>query len=215
MAMTETKPEAQQDPWEAITAGRRRPFTRGMPKGRARIAVLGGGAALLAAALTTGITGLVLDDARTDASNALQKAVTAAQPRTDLSVQLTQVLRGDAPLEQAAIDRVIAARNKVLVNDPGQDGGSRGFSRYVTAEADLGSSLEALVKVARTHPKLKDAAPFTDLTKQLDAATPGIAEATTAYNDASARYNGIRESFPGSVVAPMLGHGEPWLALWP
>lgn len=215
MESTGTKP-APLDPWDAITTPRKRLLGPWLPKpGRTRTAVLAAGTALLAAALTTGITGLVLESARSDAADALQKAVTAAQPRTDLSVQLTQVLLTDAPLERNTIDRVISARNKVTVNSPGKDGSGQTFDRYAGAEADLAGSLTELVKVAQTHPKLKTAATFTDLVKQLDGATPAISDADAAYNAAAGRYNGIRDTFPGNIVAPLLGHGTPWGTLAP
>lgn len=215
MALTDAKPAAL-DPWDAISTPSRRKHLPRLPKpGPGRTAALAVAGVLLAAGLTAWFTGMELAGARSDAGDALEKAVAAAQPRTDLSVQLTQVLLTDAPLERGAIDQVISARNKVMVNNPGTDGSGRNFSRYAGAEADLAASLDHLVKVAQTHPKLKTAAAFTDLVKQLDAAAPGITEATSAYNAAAGRYNDVRDVFPANVLAPLLGHEAPFGALTP
>lgn len=218
MASTTSTPETSTpetiDPWEAITT----PATAGNPKRlrlpqarSTKLALAAAAALLVASGITTGATWVCLEVARHDAGVALQKSVAAVQPQVDLAPKLITALRNDAPLEKGIINDAVLARNGIAVYDPGTDGSSQTFDKYAEAESAVSSSLAHLVaKVNQDHPKLVASADFTALVQQLKDQTPAIDEANSAYNKAAHRYNSYRESFPGNLVAPLIGHGEPF-----
>lgn len=210
MASTGSTPETL-DPWDAITtttSSRRRGKSRPVQGRKARIAGLAVAAAVLVSGIGTGATWVCLEVARHDAGNALQKAVSAAQPLVDLAPKMVTALRNDAPLEQPIITDVVMARNGIAVYDPGANGSGETFVKYAEAESAASTSLAQLVDKAHSHPKLAASQDFTALVQQLDGLTPGIDQANTDYNAAAHRYNSFRDSFPGNLIAPLLGHGE-------
>ncbi|HEX9226476.1 MAG TPA: LemA family protein [Arthrobacter sp.] len=208
MASTDTKPAPAdvQDPWEAMTRTRKKRPTR--KQGRITAAALAG--ALLVCGATTGITAVSLHGARTEAGQALSKAVEAYTPRQDIAPVLVGHVNLDPPLERDAMDAVLRDMNKAAVNNPGSDGTGKTFTRYAAAQASLTGSLRTLIETAAKHPGLEASKDFTAARTTLEGAGPGITEAAAAYNDAAGRYNSTRESFPGNMLAPLLGHGKPW-----
>lgn len=202
------------DPWDAITdpAASVKPKRVRIPQARnsRTIALAAAAALLLASGITTGATWVCLEVGRHDAGSALQKAVSASQPQVDLAPKLVTALRNDPPLEQDAINEVVQARNALAVHDPGSDGSSRTFARYADADLAISTSLEHLLARAQEHPTLAASSDFAALVQQLNDMVPGIDGANSAYNQAAHRYNSFRESFPGNLIAPLIGHGEPF-----
>lgn len=213
MTLTDSKTEPL-DPWDAITAPEKRrflPSRLGLQGAKRPQAVMAAAAAvLLASGISTGATWLCLEVARHDAGSALQTAVTTAQPQVDLAPKMVTALRNDPPLEQDTVDEVVLARNALAVHDPGADGSSGTFSQYADADLAISTSLEHLVARAQEHPALVASPDFTALVHQLNDMTPVIDAANADYNEAAQRYNSFRESFPGNLLAPLLGHGEPF-----
>lgn len=213
MASTSSTPDIL-DPWDAITGTtpgkQKRPRTPRAPNSKTA-AVAAAAALLLASGITTGATWVCLEVARHDAGLALEKSVSTVQPQVDLAPKLVTAIRNDAPLEKAIINDAVLARNGIAVYDPGTDGSGETFDKYADAEAATATSLAHLVaKANQDHPKLVASADFKALVQQLNDLTPNIDEANTAYNQAAHRYNSFRESFPGNLVAPLIGHGKPF-----
>jgi hypothetical protein len=176
----------------------------------ARIAVAALAGSLLVCGATTGITAASLQVARNEAGQALSNAVQVYTPREGYATVLAGHVHQDPPLERDALDGVIRDMNKASVNHPGTDGSGKTFARYAAAQASLTGSLRNLIEVAAKHPGLEANEEFTALRTAVEEADPGITEAVSAYNDAAGRYNSARESFPGNVLAPLLGHEKPW-----
>jgi LemA protein len=208
MASTDTKPAPAdiQDPWEAMTRTRKKRPTR--KQGRVTAAVLAG--ALMVCGATAGITAISLQSARNEAGQALSKAVEAYTPRLDIAPVLVSHVNLDPPLERDAMDAVLRDMNKAAVNSPGTDGAGKTFTRYAAAQASLTGSLRTLIDTAAKHPGLEASKDFTAARATLEGTGPGITETVAGYNDAAGRYNSARDSFPGNVLAPLLGHGKPW-----
>ncbi|MET1086890.1 MAG: LemA family protein [Arthrobacter sp.] len=213
MASTDTKPAPDdlQDPWEAMTRARKKRTAR-RP---VQVAAAALAAVLLACGVTTAITAVSLQSAKNEAEHALVKAVEAFKPRQETAPILVSFLYNDPPLEMDVIKAVLRDTNRASANDPGSVGAGKTFTKYATAQSSLTSSLDSLTTTASKHPGLVANKDFTAAAKKLADITPAIADAQTAYNEAAARYNNSRESFPGSVLAPILGHGTPWETFTP
>ena len=208
MASTDTKPAPAdvQDPWEAMTRTRKKRSARR----HAKIAAAALTGALLACGATAGITAAALHGARNEAGQALSRAVEAYTPRQEIAHVLVGLVNLDPPLERDAMDAVLRDMHRASVNNPGTDGTGKTFTRYAAAQASLTGSLRTLIDTAAKHPGLEASKDFTAARTTLEGTGPGITEAAAAYNDAAGRYNSARDSFPGNVLAPLLGHGKPW-----
>ena len=113
--------------------------------------------------------------------------------RSDLVPNLVETVRGFAAHENAALDRVLAARAAaVSTSEP---------AALVQAEAQLGSSLSGLLAVAEGYPDLKAAPVFQQLQSQLAETEDRLAAARRLHNGNVRALNTRIDAFPSSLVA--------------
>jgi LemA protein len=118
--------------------------------------------------------------------------------RHDLVPNLVETVRGFAAHENAALDRVLAARS-AAVDPEGRD-----VPRQLEAESRLSSSLTGLLAVAEGYPALQSAPVFQSLQAQLAETEDRLAAARRLHNGNVRALNTRVESFPSSLVASAL-----------
>lgn len=129
------------------------------------------------------------------------------QRRADLVPNLVNVVKGYAAHEQDVLTRVTEARSRVgtiqatpeLIND------AAAFSKFQSAQTDLGSALSRLMVVAENYPQLKADGLFRDLQAQLEGTENRITVARNRYIQAVQEYNVTVRSFPGNLTALAFG----------
>jgi LemA protein len=113
--------------------------------------------------------------------------------RHDLVPNLVETVRGFAAHENAALERVLAARSAAL-----QEQGGPG---QLQAESRLGSSVNGLLAVAEAYPELQSAPVFQQLQVQLAETEDRLAAARRLHNGNVRSLNTRVDSFPSSLVA--------------
>jgi LemA protein len=129
------------------------------------------------------------------------------QRRADLVPNLVNVVKGYAAHEQDVLTQVTEARSRVgtiqatpeLIND------AAAFSKFQSAQTDLGSALSRLMVVAENYPQLKADSLFRDLQAQLEGTENRITVARNRYIQAVQEYNVTVRSFPSNLTALAFG----------
>jgi LemA protein len=120
--------------------------------------------------------------------------------RHDLIPNLVATVQGYAAHEKTTLDAVISARNSALsANSP---------ASAAVAETGLSGALKNLFALSESYPDLKANQNFQTLQNELADVEDKVAASRRAYNGATARYNGSRESFPAVLFAKSFGFGE-------
>lgn len=118
--------------------------------------------------------------------------------RHDLVPNLVETARGYMEHEHSVLDAVTAARAQAI-------SASNDLAARATTESMLGGTLGRLVAVAEGYPQLRAAENFKVLQEQLTSTENRIAYARQFYNDEVRKYNTSQATFPGNLVAGMLG----------
>lgn len=159
------------------------------------IAIVVGVVVLLGIALISANNNLVSMETKVDA--ALANIDTNLQRRADLIPNLVSTVKGYAAHEQAAIDSVTEAREKLA--------GASTVEEKAAADSALSTALNNLLVVVENYPDLKASANFTQLADELAGTENRIAVARRDYNDAVQSYNAAIRKFPTSLVAGIFG----------
>jgi len=130
------------------------------------------------------------------------------QRRADLVPNLVNTVKGAAAFEQDTLVAVTNARARAtainatpeLVNDP------QAFAKFEAAQAALSSALSKLLVVVEKYPDLKANTGYRDLQAQLEGTENRIAVARNRYIASVQEYNVAIRSFPGNLLAKMLGY---------
>ena len=130
------------------------------------------------------------------------------QRRADLVPNLVNTVKGAAAFEQETLVAVTNARAQAtainatpeLVNDP------QAFAKFEAAQRELSSALSRLLVVVEKYPDLKANTGFRDLQAQLEGTENRIAVARNRYITSVQEYNVTIRSFPGNLLAMMLGY---------
>ena len=120
------------------------------------------------------------------------------QRRADLIPNLVSTVKGYMQYEEKVLNEVTAARAGVM--------GAKTAEEMAAADAALTGSLGRLIAVAENYPTLKSDAHFTELMREIAGSENRIAVARKDYNDAIRDYNVTIGTFPGNIVAGMLGY---------
>jgi len=126
--------------------------------------------------------------------------------RTDLVPNLVEAVKGYAAHERGVLEEVTKRRlGSIAASD---------VQGQAAAERALNGSLGKLMAVAEAYPQLKADKNFLELQKQLAEIEDQIQMARRYYNGAVRNLNISIQSFPGVLVAHLLGfHEEPFFEL--
>ena len=146
--------------------------------------------------------------ARNAFKNAFAQIDVQLTRRYDLIPNLVEIAKGYIKHERETLEAVIQARNaayaglKAAASDPGN---AAAVQKLAGADQLLGGALGRLMAVAEAYPDLKANQTMMQLSEELTSTENKVAFARQAYNDAVMTYNNIREVFPSSLAANMLG----------
>ena len=155
--------------------------------------------ALLAIVLICGI-GLFnsVKSARIEVDAQYGQVENQIQRRADLIPNLVSTVKGYMQYEEKVLTEVTAARTKVT--NPASP------EEMATADQELTGALGRLLAVAENYPTLKSDAHFTELMREIAGSENRIAVARRDYNNAIREYNLTVSTFPGNILAGMMGY---------
>jgi LemA protein len=110
-----------------------------------------------------------------------------------------ETVKGYAAHEKDTFDRVTQARAQAIA--------AGSVAQQSQAENMLTQAVRSLFAVAEAYPELRANQNFLSLQEELSGTETKIAFARQFYNDIVMRYNTMRESFPGNLVADRFGFG--------
>jgi len=119
--------------------------------------------------------------------------------RHDLIPNLIETVKGYASHERGVFDEVTRARADAIA------AGAEPPAERATAETALGGALKSLFAVAEAYPQLQAVQEFKDLSSNLTATEDTLQYARRYYNAQVRDYNTAIASFPGLVLAPLMG----------
>lgn len=124
--------------------------------------------------------------------------------RAELIPNLVAAVKAYGTHEATVLEALASARSHAL------SAGGAGSSR-ARAEAEVGESLTQTLLLAEAYPDLKSSDQFQKLQDELVDTERLIASARQYYNACVRDHNVARESFPGNLVANMMGvKAEPF-----
>ena len=155
--------------------------------------------ALLAIVLICGI-GLFnsVKSARIEVDAQYGQVENQIQRRADLIPNLVTTVKGYMQYEEKVLTEVTAARAKVARATSPED--------MAAADQELTGALGRLLAVAENYPTLKADAHFTELMREIAGSENRIAVARRDYNNAVREYNLTVSTFPGNILAGMMGY---------
>ena len=131
-----------------------------------------------------------IDNATGNLENQLQR-------RMDLIPNLVNTVKGFTSHENEIIEKVTTAREKLA--------GANSIEEKSEADAELTSSLKALMVIVENYPDLKSSDNFIQLSDELAGTENRIAVARKEYNDAVTEYNTTIKKFPNNIISGMFG----------
>lgn len=155
--------------------------------------------ALLAIVLICGI-GLFnsVKSARIEVDAQYGQVENQIQRRADLIPNLVTTVKGYMQYEEKVLTEVTSARAKVAVaNSP---------EEMAAADRELTGAIGRLLAVAENYPTLKSDSHFTELMREIAGSENRIAVARRDYNNAVREYNLTVSTFPGNILAGMMGY---------
>ena len=156
-------------------------------------------AALLAIVLVIGI-GLFnsVKSAKIEVDAQYGQVENQIQRRADLIPNLVSTVKGYMQYEEKVLTEVTAARARVA--------GAASPEEMAAADQELTGALGRLLAVAENYPTLKSDAHFTELMREIAGSENRIAVARRDYNNAIREYNLTVSTFPGNILAGMMGY---------
>jgi LemA protein len=128
------------------------------------------------------------------------------QLRSDLVGQLVNTVKGVANFEQKTLTDVIEARSRATsLNLKAEDLTPENMAKFQQAQDQLKGSLSRLLVVAEQYPQLKATENFLKLQGQLEGIENNVKGSRNTFNEAVQGYNVKVRSFPGNLIAGMLG----------
>ena len=119
--------------------------------------------------------------------------------RHDLIPNLVETVKGYAGHERGVFDEVTRARSDAIA------AGAEPPAERATAENALSGALRSLFAVAEAYPQLQAIQEFKDLSSNLTATEDTLQYARRYYNAQVRDYNTAIATFPGVVLAPVMG----------
>jgi LemA protein len=131
--------------------------------------------------------------------------------RYDLIPNLVEVAKGYIKHERETLEAVIKARNSAVTAAgaaAANVGNAQAMSALSGAEGALSQTLGRLLALSEAYPDLKANSTMMQLSEELTSTENRVSFARQAYNDAAAKYNTYRRSFPPILFAGLFGHGQ-------
>ena len=119
------------------------------------------------------------------------------QRRFDLIPNLVETTKGYAAYEEQIFTDIANARTKY--------GGASTVSEQAEVSNELTSALNRLMLIVENYPDLKANQQFIQLMDELEGTENRLAVARQDYNEVVRNFNSDVRTFPGNVVAGMLG----------
>ena len=119
--------------------------------------------------------------------------------RHDLIPSLVETVKGYASHERGVFDEVTRARSDAIA------AGAEPPAERATAENALSGALRSLFAVAEAYPQLQAVQQFKELSSNLTATEDTLQYARRYYNAQVRDYNTLIATFPGVVLAPLMG----------
>lgn len=120
--------------------------------------------------------------------------------RAELIPNLIETVKGYVKHERETLEAVTNARTAIM--------SAKGPREAARADNMLTGALKSLFAVAESYPRLRANENFKMLQEELSGTENKIAYARQFYNDTVLEFNNSVETFPGSVVAGILGYKE-------
>jgi len=120
--------------------------------------------------------------------------------RADLIPNLVETVKGYASHEKETFENVTKARAEAL--------SAQSVEQRQQAENTLSGALKSLFAVAESYPELKASENFSKLQVELAETEDKIAYSRQFYNDTTMKYNTKIQTFPGNVLAGIMGFNE-------
>ncbi len=140
---------------------------------------------------------------RNQVKNAWSQIDVQLKRRYDLIPNLVETVKGYAKHEKETLENVTKARNMaVQATDP---------KSVAQAENVLSGALKSLFAVSESYPDLKANQNFLALQEELSSTENKISFARQFYNDTTARFNTLIQSFPKNIIAGMFHFTEQQL----
>lgn len=117
--------------------------------------------------------------------------------RTDLIPNLLEIVKGYMKHEKEVLESVTKARTSLMQAKGPQDN--------MKADNSLTGALKTLFAVAENYPDLKANQNFLQLQDELSHTENKVAYSRQHYNDSVLGYNNSIETFPGVMIAKMMG----------
>ena len=140
---------------------------------------------------------------RTQVKNAWSQIDVQLKRRYDLIPNLVETVKGYAKHEREVLDNVTRARSQAM----------QATSPKAAAEAEnvLSGTLKSLFAVAENYPDLKANQNFLGLQEELSSTENKVAFARQFYNDTTAKYNIMTQTFPRNLIAGMFHFAQEQL----
>ncbi len=129
---------------------------------------------------------------RQNRKNAFSDIDVQLKQRFDLVPALVETVKGFAGQEHKVLKDVIDSRARAME--------SVGNAR-LTAETQIGQSLNSLFAISENYPDLASSTHFRELRSEMTRIEDRITAARRFYNLAVEELNGIRRAFPGNLIA--------------
>lgn len=117
--------------------------------------------------------------------------------RADLIPNLVETVKAYASHEKETFEQVTRARAEAL--------NAQSIEQRQQAENQLSGALKSLFAVAEAYPELKASDNFAKLQEDLSDTENKIAYSRQFYNDTAMKYNTKIQTFPGNVLAGLMG----------
>ena len=128
------------------------------------------------------------------------------QRRADLIPNLVNTVKGAADFEKSTLTAVIEARAKATQTTINADQLTpENIEKFQGAQDQLGGALSRLLVSVERYPELKANANFLQLQGQLEGIENDVKTSRNAFNEAVNTYNVKVRSFPGNIIAGILG----------
>lgn len=134
---------------------------------------------------------------KNSANEALSNMDVYFKKRHDLIPNLVNTVKGYAKHEAQVFQNVTEARTEAISAKAGE--------KKAKAEAKVSATISSLFAVAENYPDLKANTNFLDLQNQLSKMETEIAGTRMTYNEKATNFNNLRETFPSSIVAFLMG----------
>ena len=211
-ATTSAVPEGRLINLSDLSEERRTTMSRSLPVSFGIVTV--GIFAVLAALLVFFYNGLI--DAREQVNSGWAQVENVYQRRLDLVPLLVDSVQTYTEHEQATLSELTQARANALQISNAVGSAPQTSEQFKAIEASRGkveSALARLFAIVENYPDLKASRNFLSLQDQMEGTENRVTMERRNYNEFSRRYNTRLQTFPGNIIADLMGfETKPYFA---